>query len=180
MIVYLALGTVGFILLVSSWLIGDLIDAAVPDVDFLSGPVVGGALAGFGLCGWAALSAFELSVGWSIVVSGAGFVVVAYFTRRAMALLVDQPTDATPTTAGLIGTSGRVVTPVGAGSLGEVVVSLGGAPTKFTARGVDDAPIGSRVEVVGIESNTCLVVRRQPSPTGTPHLPDPSPPEVLP
>jgi hypothetical protein len=52
MLMFVVIGVIGALLLVSTLLFDDVIDDMIPGLDFLSGPVVGAFLAAFGLFGW--------------------------------------------------------------------------------------------------------------------------------
>jgi membrane protein implicated in regulation of membrane protease activity len=160
---FIVIGIVGALLLVSSLLLDDLIDGLVPDLDFISGPVIGAFLAAFGLFGWFAGSGIDVPTLIAIAIAVAGGVVFAGFTYRLTEALANQPTDATPTTASLIGQTARVVTPVRADGIGEVLVALGGASTKYTATADTDLATGEPVVVVGVESPTKLRVQSEAS-----------------
>lgn len=156
---FIVIGLVGALLLLSSLLFDDLIDGLVPDLDFISGPVIGAFLAAFGLFGWFATSGIDVPWLIALVVGAGGGVVFAGFTYKLTDALVHQPTDSTPTTESLVGQTARVVTPVRANGLGEVLVALGGASTKYTATADEDIATGSSVVVVAIESPTKVRVQ---------------------
>lgn len=158
---FIVIGIVGAILLVSSLLFDDLIDGLVPDLDFISGPVIGAFLAAFGLFGWFADSGIDMPSLAALVVAAVGGVVFAGFTYKLTDALLHQPTDATPTTGSLVGQTGRVVTPVTANGVGEVLVALGGASTKYTATAERDLATGSMVVVVAVESPTKVRVEAE-------------------
>lgn len=158
---FIVIGIVGALLLVSSLLFDDLIDGLVPDLDFISGPVIGAFLAAFGLFGWFASSGIDLPSLVALLAAGAGGVVFAGFTYKLTDALINQPTDGTPTTNSLVGQTGRVVTPVSANGIGEVLVALGGASTKYTATAARDLATGSSVVVVAVESPTKVRVEAE-------------------
>lgn len=158
---FIVIGIVGALLLVSSLLFDDLIDGLVPDLDFISGPVIGAFLAAFGLFGWFATSGIDMPSPVALVAAGAGGVVFAGFTYKLTDALINQPTDGTPTTDSLVGQTGRVVTPVAANGIGEVLVALGGASTKYTATAEHDLATGSSVVVVAVESPTKVRVEAE-------------------
>ena len=158
---FIVIGIVGALMLVSSLLFDNLIDGLVPDLDFISGPVIGAFLASFGLFGWFATSGIALPSVLAIGVAGAGGVVFAGFTYKFTDALVNQPTDGTPTTQSLVGQTGRVVTPVTANGIGEVLVALGGASTKYTATAETDLATGSQIVVVAVESPTKVRVEAE-------------------
>ena len=158
---FIVIGIVGALLLLSSLLFDDLIDGLVPDLDFISGPVIGSFLAAFGLFGWFATSGIDVPAFFAFVIAGGGGVAFGAFTFKLTDTLINQPTDGTPTTASLIGQTGRVVTPVRADGIGEVLVALGGASTKYTATADTDLAAGSSVVVVAVESPTKVRVQSE-------------------
>lgn len=158
---FVVIGIIGALLLLSSLLFDDVIDDMVPDLDFLSGPVIGAFLAAFGLFGWFLDSGIGAPAGAAVAVAVGGGALVGAGTYKFTNALIHQPTDATPTTDSLIGKSGRVVTAVRANALGEVVLPLGGATTKYTVTADDDIPTGAAVVVIGVESPTKLRVEAE-------------------
>jgi hypothetical protein len=156
--VFIAIGVIGVVLLVLTIVFDDFLEAVVPDSGWFSGPVLGAFLAAFGLCGWAIDTNADAAT-WVAVLGGiGGGALLGYFTYRLGKALWAMPTDATPTTANTVGAEARVVTAIKAGSSGEIVVSLGGQPVKYTATADVDVPTGSSVVVVAVESNTKLRV----------------------
>jgi membrane protein implicated in regulation of membrane protease activity len=83
-----------------------------------------------------------------------------------MAAAVNMPTDATPTSADLLGTIGVVVTGVPADGFGEVRVTVAGQPMKVYARA--DRPLvrGTRVMVIEVPSPTSVLVEPLPEALG--------------
>lgn len=158
---FIVIGIVGALLLLSSLLFDDLIDGLVPDLDFISGPVIGSFLAAFGLFGWFATSGIDLPSLVAVLIAIGGGVAFGAFTFKLTDALIHQPTDGTPTTASLVGQTGRVVTPVRADGIGEVLVALGGASTKYTATADTDLATGSSVVVVAVESPTKVRVQSE-------------------
>ncbi len=158
---FIAIGIVGVVLLVSSLLLDDLIDGLAPDLDFLSGPVIGAFLAAFGLFGWFATSGIGAPSLAAVALASGGGVAFAGFTYKLTDALINQPTDGTPTTESLVGQTGRVVTPVRADGMGEVLVALGGASTKYTATATRDLATGSSVVIVAVESPTKVRVEAE-------------------
>ncbi len=158
---FVAVGILGALLLLSSLLFDDVIDGVVPDLDFISGPVIGSFLAAFGLFGWFATSGIGMPTVGAVALAAIGGVVLAAFTYKLTAALVNQPTDGTPTTKSLVGQTGRVVTPVRADGLGEVLLALGGASTKYTATADTDLATGSSVVVIAVESPTKVRVQSE-------------------
>ncbi len=151
-------GIVGAVVLVLSLVFDDVLEGLVPEAGWISGPVLGAFAAAFGLAGWVTEATFDTPFVVSVVVAVAGGLALAAFTARVTLALMRSPTDATPTTVAAIGTEGRVVTPVRAGGLGEVVVHLGGQPVKLTATAQVDLAVNTPVTVVAAESPTKVVV----------------------
>lgn len=158
MVVYILIGLLGALLLVGSLVLDDVIDGLAPDLEFVSGPVIGAFMAAFGLFAWFASSGLGASSLPTVAVGAGGGLLLAGFTYRVTAALLNNPTDATPTTSTLVGTAGHVVTPVPAGGIGEVLVTLGGVPTKYTATAAVDLATGDRIVVIALESATKLRV----------------------
>ncbi len=158
---FIVIGVVGAVLLLSSLLFDDLIDGLVPDLDFISGPVIGSFLAAFGLFGWFASSGIDVPALLAVVIAVGGGLAFGAFTFKLTDTLIHQPTDGTPTTESLVGQTGRVVTPVRADGIGEVLVALGGASTKFTATADTDLATGSSVVIVAVESPTKVRVQSE-------------------
>ncbi len=152
--VFVVVGIVGAALLLGSLLLDDLIDGLVPDLDFISGPVIGAGLAGFGLFGWFAESGLDGDAATAVALAVAGGLIIGFGTYRLTRALLHQPTDATPTTESLVGTSAQVVTAVNEGGTGEVIVTLGGATTKYTATSERYLAVGTPAVVVSVESAT--------------------------
>lgn len=158
---FIVIGIVGAFLLLSSLLFDDLIDGLVPDLDFISGPVIGAFLAAFGLFGWFATSGIDVPSIGAFSLAGVGGAAFAAFTYKLTDALLNQPTDGTPTTESLIGKTGRVVTPVRANGIGEILLLLGGASTKYTATADTEIGTGESVVVVSVESPTKVRVQAE-------------------
>ncbi len=170
---FVVIGVVGVVLLVLALLFDDVIDGLLPDSELLSLPVVATAMVAFGF-GTAVLTG---QAGWPLGAAAGGGAVLAMVggagAVRAGRAALDMATDATPTSKDLVGSTGRVVTPIVRGSIGEIVVRLGGQPVKLTASllvedpGASDTdsgdprPIatGTEVVVVSVVSPTRVVVQ---------------------
>ena len=161
--VFVAVGVVGAVVLVLSLVLDDVLDAVIPDVGWISGPIIGAFAAAFGLVGWVAQRSFDAPLALAVPAGIGGGVALGAFTARVARALMRSPTDATPTTAALVGREGRVVTPVRAGGLGEVVMPLGGQPVKLSATAAVDLPVGTRVTVVSVHSATRVAVEASDS-----------------
>lgn len=158
---FVVIGVIGALLLVSTLVFDDVIDEAIPGLDFLSGPVIGAFLVAFGAFGWFLDDGIESSTVIAAVAGVGGGTLFGGFTYRFTRALMDQPTDATPTTASLVGTSARVVTPIRAEGIGEVLLTLGGASTKYTATATSDIAAGATVVVIAVESPTKVRVQTE-------------------
>jgi len=178
-VVFLLFAFLGLALLLGSLLLDghlDAVHAALPDAlpeTPLTTPALGAALAALGLGG--ALALRTGAGGAAATALGLlGALVVGAAATWLTAVVLGAP--AAPVQAAqLLGTFGTVVTPIPPGGLGEVVLTLGGAPTKLAAALEDDAygwqgdererrPVaaGSSVYVLALRSATCVVVARTP------------------
>lgn len=160
-LMFVVIGVIGAVLLISTLLFDDVIDELVPGLDFLSGPVLGAFLAAFGLFGWFLDDGIDSPTIVAIAAALGGGALFGAGTYRLTRALINQPTDATPTAASLVGSTARVVTAIRGGSVGEVLVTLGGAPSKFTATADNDLPTGTTVVVTAVESPTKVRVQTE-------------------
>lgn len=158
---FIACGVIGALLIIATIVFDDFIDELIPGLDFLTGPVIGAFLVAFGAFGWFAQEGPSWNLAAALAAALVGGVLFGGAGYRLTRLLMNQPTDATPTTESLIGKSARVVTPVRAGGLGEVIVELGGAPTKYSVTADADLAVGSAAVVIAIESPTKLRVQSE-------------------
>lgn len=156
---FIAVGLIGVVLLVLFLVLDDVIDGAVPSVDWISGPVVGAFLAAFGLFGWTTTEAFDAPTGLAVVAGVGGGVALGYGAYRLSKALMHSPTDATPTAAALVGREGRVVTGAVPGRLGEVLLTMSGQPVKVSAVSDDELVRGAPIVVIDVESATKVVVQ---------------------
>lgn len=156
--VFIVIGVIGVAILLLTVLFDDVLDAVLPESEWISGPVIGAFLAAFGLFGWGLDSGAGASRSVAVLGGIGGGIVLGYFTYRLARVLWAMPTDATPTTERTVGAEARVVTAIKAGATGEVVLRLGGQPVKYTATADIDVPTGASVVVVAVESNTKLRV----------------------
>jgi membrane protein implicated in regulation of membrane protease activity len=159
--VFVVVGLLGAALLVLSLLVDDVfeaIDGVLPDLGWLSGPTIGAFLAAFGLTGWVVEAGTDASTAVAVVAGLLGGIAFGWVTYRLARALIGMSTDATPTPTSLVGTAARVVTPVRADGVGEVLVTLAGQPAKMTATAAVDIPAGAKVVVVAVESPTKVVV----------------------
>jgi membrane protein implicated in regulation of membrane protease activity len=157
-LVFAAVGIAGTVVLVAS-LVFD-IEGVLPDLGFVSLPVLAAFVTAFGIFGWVAETGFAVSRGPAALIGVAGGVALGVFTARVARFLMRSPTDATPTSAALVGREAKVVTPVRAGGIGEIVTTMAGQPVKLTATADADLPVGTRVTVVAVASPTKVVVEQ--------------------
>lgn len=157
------LGGIGVVLLLLSLLVDDVFEGIFDALDIDAGggifslPVLAGFLAAFGLVGGVAGTAgAPVSVATAAGL-GAG-AVFGWATLRLTRAAVAMSTDATPTSAALLGMTGRVVTTIPAGRLGEVLVRQSGQPVKLAARSERDLSTGTEIVVVQVTSSTSVVV----------------------
>ncbi|HEX8345330.1 MAG TPA: hypothetical protein VF657_11455, partial [Actinoplanes sp.] len=135
---FLVIGGVGTVVLAVALLIGDLLNIGHVDADGpFSVPAVAGFVGSFGFAG--ALVAELVGTGTPALVAAsatglAAAVPTAWLAVRLSRAAMRMNTDATPTSADLVGACGVVVTRIPVQGYGEVRVSLGGQPVKLNAR----------------------------------------------
>ena len=168
MTVFLVLGIVGVVLLLASLLLGDLFEGLFSFLDGLeldldagglfSLPVIAAFLAAFGLGGALAMSSTDETLAAGLVGGALSGVLIGWIAWRLSHAVFRMHTDATPTSGDLLGTQGKVVTPLQGQGLGEVLVRLGGQPVKLSARAQADLAVGEPVVVVEVVSPTSVLV----------------------
>jgi hypothetical protein len=131
----------------------DVLDA-LPD--WFSLPVLGAAVGAFGVAGLAVEGATD-DLGTALVVATLTGLVFAAGAAWLTLALLRLPTDATPTSESVVGSSGRVVTPVSPGARGEVLLVVAGHMRKFTAESTEPLAVGE--QVVAVESISDTAVR---------------------
>ena len=164
MAVFIVVGALGLVLIVTALIFGDFLDGILPDVSLgdsgglFSTEVIGGFLAAFGFAaalvdaatGLSTLVATLIGVGAGVVMGGVAFAMTS--------ALIRMPTDATPRSSDLVGAIGTVITRIPDAGLGEVTLTRAGHRMKLSAR--SDTPIaaGTSVVVVDVTSPTSVVV----------------------
>jgi len=132
----------------------------------LSLPVIAGFLGAFGFAGaiGATLSgghgALAITVG-----SVAGLlaaVPTAFLAGKLVNAAMNMPTDATLSSADLVGAIGVIVTPVPEGGYGEVRLAVAGSQLKFNARAAQPLARGTQVFVIEVPSPTSVLVEPHP------------------
>lgn len=158
---FLVIGGLGLLLLALVLMLGDWLDALLPDIELGDGlfsmPVLAGFVAAFGFAGAALHSGTDGSTPVALAGGSGAGVVVAWFALRLTRGLINMPTDETLRTGDLVGSEGRVVTDIRDGSLGEVLVVHAGQSLKMSASA--DRPLACGEAVVIIESISPTAVR---------------------
>ena len=133
----------------------------------LSLPVISGFLGAFGFGGAIAATLAGGHGGGALV---AGLVVgllaavpTAFLAGKLVNAAMNMSTDATLTSADLVGVSGVVMTPVPAGGYGEVRLAVAGQQLKFNARSDQPLARGTRIFVIEVPSPTSVLVEATPS-----------------
>jgi membrane protein implicated in regulation of membrane protease activity len=155
---FLIVGALGVLLLSLSFVLDDVLDGVLPDDGWLSTPVLGAFLTATGFGAWL-LDRAGLPAAVALLGGTAAGVVLGWVAFRISRSLLHMATDATPTAGDLVGRPGRVVTPIPAAGIGEILVRMGGQPLKLTARADEAVPNGAEVVVVTVLSPTQVEVQ---------------------
>lgn len=166
---FMTVGIAGAVLLVLGLVLDavfeGLLEGLLPESEWLSLPVVGAGLVAFGF--GAAITQDQLGAP-TVAAVGVGAALAlgsAKAATRATRSAMSMATDATPHSRDLVGTAGRIVTPIAPGGSGEVVVRLGGQPVKLSALAAegsdpsDTFASGTDVVVVSVVSPTRVRVQ---------------------
>lgn len=161
MTAFLVIGALGLGILVTSLVVGDLLD--LPDGfggDVLSTAAIAGFLGAFGF--GAALTAGALGTAGACVVGiGAGTAAGGLAGWLTRTLNADR-TDPTPRAGDLVGLQGTVVSAVPSEGYGEISVVVHGHLTKLNARSEEPLSAGTPVTVTSSLSPTSVVVAALP------------------
>jgi membrane protein implicated in regulation of membrane protease activity len=158
-VVFLAVGVLGLVLLGVAMLGGEIFD----DSDtVVSVEIIAAVLSGFGFTAAfaAALPGVDLPAAICIIIGVLGAVPVAYFAWLLTSRARRMHTDATPNREHLVGRKGVVVTEIRDGAYGEVRVRIGGQQIKLNARA--EAPVAAGVHVTVTEATSDTSVRVTP------------------
>lgn len=158
-ILFLAVGALGLVLLGVAMLGGEIFD----DSDtIISVEIVAAVLSGFGFTAAfaAALPGVDLPTAVCIIIGVLGAVPVAYFAWLLTRGARRMHTDATPSRSDLVGRKGVVVTEIRDAAYGEVRVRIGGQQVKFNA--LADQPLAAGVHVRVTEAPSDTSVRVTP------------------
>lgn len=163
MLAFWIVGGIGAVALLISFIVGDLFDGLFDGVDvtggFLSTAALAGFAAAFGLGGGIAAS-MGASMGVAIAIGIAAGVAVGLITGLTTKFVASSPTDRAPGADDVIGSQGVVVSTIGDGSLGEILIRVGGHRLKYNARSDSGAiPVGADVVVTASLSSTSVRVR---------------------
>jgi membrane protein implicated in regulation of membrane protease activity len=184
-IAFLIIGGIGFVMLVATWVVGEIFDfghdiagwfgdheinvdghqieiggGAGGDVgpSPLSSRVIFAFLTAFG-GGGAIASLYQLSMGPSLAVAIGSGLAVGAATWGVANLLFQQAASSTIQSETLVGRDGRVEVTIPAGGAGQVAVSAGGGSNTWVARNRSGQAIaaGSAVRVVEAQGNLLVV-----------------------
>jgi len=133
----------------------------------LSLPVISGFLGAFGFAGAvAATLAGEhglLAVAAGVLVGLLAAVPTAFLAGKLVHAAMNMATDATLSSADLVGAIGVVITAVPEGGYGEVRLAIAGQQIKFNARADEPLARGTHVFVIEVPSPTSVLVEPDPS-----------------
>ena len=164
----LVLGCTGVLILAASLIFGELLhvgdhaDVGHDDGGPFSIPVLAAFVGAFGFVGAIGHSVaggtgiVPLTV--AVVAGLAGAIPTAWLTIRLSRSLARMPTDGTLTASALVAQTGVVVTPIGAGTFGEVQVNVGGQPLKLYAKADRPLRLGTAVFVVEALTESSVIV----------------------
>jgi membrane protein implicated in regulation of membrane protease activity len=162
LIAFWIVGGAGAVLFLASLFLGDVLDGMFDGLEGLAGGLLStAAIAGFagafGLAGGTVMAATDVGFGVAALVGVVAGALMATFSALLTRSMHRAPTDRTPGPQDLVGASGVVVTPIQAGSYGEIVVQVGGHRLKLSARAAE--PIASGEDVVVTQSLSATSVR---------------------
>lgn len=163
--VFLLLAGVGFILLLFSLVFDDildgLLDGILPEGGWLSLPSIAAAMFAFGATAFILEEQTDIAIGTVVGIAGVLALVCGAAAVYLSKTVMNLTTDATPTSNDVLGTTGRVITPIAAGSTGEILTELAGQMIKITARCTNGTAIalGTNVVVVSMDSPTRVAVQ---------------------
>lgn len=160
MIVFLAVGVIGILLLLVALFVGDHLDGALDALgggDWFTGAALAGFLGGVGFVGAAALALTDNP--WLAAIAGliAG-VALGLAVGAVTVRLKDSGSGSTPTSQSLTGLTGTVVGDIPADGYGTVSVVNAGHLTRLNARAGMPLQAGTQVTVVEVLSPTSVKV----------------------
>ncbi len=160
MTVFLAIGVIGIILLLSALLIGDHVEGifdALGGGDWFTGAALAGFLGGLGFVGAGALALTDNT--WlSTVVGVLAGLALGFGVGWVMLRLRDSGENSTPSSLGLSGLQGTVISEIPTDGYGVISVVNAGHLTRLNARCVEPLPAGTAVTVTDVLSPTSVKV----------------------
>lgn len=162
MTTFLALGTIGLVVLLAGLLAAEVFDGALDGLlpgDLGPGvsAALGAALAAFGFGAALAVRSSQIPTGVACGLGAVGAVAVgaaSYYASRALIGAESRPARSTD----LFGVFGTVVSAIPVGGLGEVTLTCGGMRRKLAARADQPLPSRTPVYVLEVLSETAVVV----------------------
>ena len=129
---------------------------------YLTLPAVAGFIGAFGFGGAiAAATIHGQGLGRALVAVGVGLAAAvpsAWLAGLLMRAAMNIHTDATLTSADLIGAMGVVITPIPVGGYGEVRLAVAGQLIKLNARADEAVALGTRVFVIEVPTPSSVLV----------------------
>lgn len=158
----LVIGGIGILLLLVSFVLGDILDGALDSIgpDAFSGLAIAGFLAAFGFVGALTLDA-GAPAGVAILAGLVAGIAAGAGAGYASSRLMRGGDESTVRSSGLVGLTGTVVEAVPADGYGMVSVTAAGHITRLNARSDEPLPGGTAVVVTAVLSPTSVTVSRR-------------------
>lgn len=159
LLIFLGIGGVGLVLLLLTFIIGEVIDGVMDAVgpDYFSGTAIAGFLSAFGFVGAWVYEGTE-NTGIAMGAGFAGGLAMGAAAGFASRKLMTGGDEDTVRTAGLIGLTGNVVSDIPEQGMGQVSVIAAGHITRLNARADKPLAAGVAIKIVGVLSPTSVVV----------------------
>jgi len=136
------------------------VDQGSVGVQRLSGVSIASFITAFGAFGVIALQLLEVDARWSLLVAAGGGLVVAAVMQFAFSYFLLRPQGSSEVRVNdILGAVGEVITPIPAGSVGEIAFIARGARVTWTARSADGSAIarGKLVRVTNLVGSVVIV-----------------------
>ncbi|MFG2196616.1 hypothetical protein [Streptomyces sp. NPDC048639] len=160
---FLGFGVAGLVLLVLALILDGVLEGLFDGLGALDGllslPVIAGFLSMLGFAGAITLGTTGLGAVAAAGVGAAAGTGAGWATWKVSRSLMKERTAVVPRADDLVGGPGTVVTGIPVDGYGEVLVHLGGQPSKFAARSSVPVARGAAVWVESMPSPTSVVVR---------------------
>lgn len=154
---YLIIGVAGLVVLALSAVFDDVLDGVTPDLPFLSGYAISATTAMFGFVAFLTDAA-----GWgtaaTVLTAGVVGLLVGGGLGQVVRTLQRDDGDELPSSATVVGTQGYVTAPIAPGQYGQVAVTHGGHPMRYSALADEPIAAGQAVEVAASLSSTAVRV----------------------